>query len=122
MDELVLEINKFLKSKDWFDFELDRYENGNLTILGSTDFSYYHEIEIVFEDVAFIQCPKVWSVNTIQDVIIKSYEEEQRRINIDYEIEQGNILFKIVAEDKAPIFISSRSISHKIEKVNYNVD
>jgi len=119
MNTVLSEINEFLKSKDWFDFEIDKYENGNLSIMGSTDFSYYHELEIVFEDVFFIQCPTNWSVNTSDNVIVQSDHEEQRKINIDYEIEHGYILFKLIAEDKAPIFISSKNISYKVEKISH---
>ena len=118
-DDILMKLKGFIDNTIGVLYSIDKYENGNLSIMGSTDFSYYHELEIVFEDVFFIQCPTNWSVNTSDNVIVQSDHEEQRKINIDYEIEHGYILFKLIAEDKAPIFISSKNISYKVEKISH---
>jgi hypothetical protein len=115
----INEINNFLKEKPWFDFELMGISNKILKIVGSTDFSYYQELEINFNDIYYVQCPDCWKSDTSNDVLVIPALEEQRQINISYEIEQGYVLLKFIAEDIGAIYISCKSINFKIEKIIY---
>jgi hypothetical protein len=115
----IYQINQFIKEKQWFDFELIGIVNKALTIIGSTDFSYYHELKIVFHDVFYVQCPDKWKSDTSNDIIVIPELEEQKQINISYEIEQGYLLVKFIAEDIGPIYISCKRIDYIAEKVIY---
>lgn len=116
--EVKLEgINQFLKTKPWMDFELISLVKGNLKIIGSTDFSYFQEIEILFNEVFYLQCPDKWKSDTSMDILIVPPIEEQRNINISYEIEQGYSLIKFIGEDIGPIYISCKKLEFNLDKI-----
>lgn len=119
LEEKITEINQFLKTKPWMDFELISLINGTLKIVGSADFSYYQEIEILFNNVFFLQCPDKWKSDTSANVLIVPPLEEQRNVNISYEIEQGYSLVKFVGEDIGPIYISCKTIEFNLDKKTY---
>ena len=119
MKDILLNLNKIIHQYKWFDFELDSINKSNLVILGSTDFSYYHELEIVFEDLHFIQCPRNWSVDTTKEVFTMPNMTELKKINIGYELEVGYELLKIVTENNSPIYISARNITYLHKKIEY---
>ncbi len=48
---------KEINASNLWDWRLDRFEGDKLHILGSRDFYYYHNLEIVFHDVDFLSCP-----------------------------------------------------------------
>ena len=53
-----------------------------LTIMGSTDFSYYHTVEVIFKNTVFIQCPTSWE-RAWEDssmIIRLATSEEQSRL------------------------------------------
>lgn len=56
-----------------WDWQLGGLEGGRLTILGSTDFSYYHKAEIVFHEVELICCPTYFS-----DAHFRAASDEER--------------------------------------------
>jgi hypothetical protein len=47
----IEEINSCLKREMWYDFEVLEYKEKCLVVIGSTDFSYSHSIELKFNDV-----------------------------------------------------------------------
>lgn len=61
---IVNSINTFLDPKyDICDFELKVIDHQTLLIIGSFDFSYYHNIEIYFTNVSFFKGGHKWSRN-----------------------------------------------------------
>ena len=55
-------INERVRESTVDDYRIDSYHDGKLTLVGSVDFSYYHEIEIVFFDVEYISLPSDFDV------------------------------------------------------------
>jgi hypothetical protein len=53
-DDTFKKFQDELSKTNIFDFEIRLYENYNLLITGSFDFSYYHEVEIIFYNVLYI--------------------------------------------------------------------
>lgn len=119
IEDRINEINEIISTKPWFDFELIELKNKTAKIIGSTDFSYFHEIEIVIEDVYYIQCPDNWKSDTTSKVLVIPSLEDQRKINMLYEVEQGYTLIQFIAEDIGPIYISCKSINYDDKKVTY---
>ena len=69
----IEQINSFVKNKHWIDFEF-RESGNDIVLIGSKDFTYYHEIEITFKNVKKYSLEENWSVDTSKDFIIKSNE------------------------------------------------
>ncbi|MCC9019923.1 hypothetical protein [Flavobacterium lipolyticum] len=119
MKSIKEKINEIINTKPWFDFELIELKNKNAKIIGSTDFSYFHEIEIIIEDIYFVQCLDSWKSDTTSKVLIIPEIECQRDVNILYEIEQGYTLIQFLAEDVGPIYFSCKDINYNSTKVTY---
>jgi hypothetical protein len=110
MEKTILQINEFLKEHNWCDFEIISLQR-DLLIGGKTGFSEEHDIQITFEDVFFMQCLSEWKTNTLSYAFSIPSIEEQREININFSIIQGNKLFKILAEDlNNAMYISAKNI------------
>ena len=116
----VDEINKYIQKELWFDFDVFNYVRNKLTITGSIDFSVKYDIEIVFEDIAFVSLPFEWQTDTSQTVLsIIENSDEAKAINIKFQVEQGHTLFKFIPEGFPENFgciLGAKSISYKIIK------
>jgi hypothetical protein len=58
IEETIMKLQSQLENTNIDNFYiacLDR--SRNLLLLGSFDFSYHHELEVIFQDVSFICCP-----------------------------------------------------------------
>jgi hypothetical protein len=118
--EKIKEINDFLKKEMWFDFELLDYSKNCLTVVGSTDFSYFHNIEISFKDVFYISCNVEWRSDTSENIIEIEQGDEARKINVANKIEQGYTLFKFIPEDNDSFFyISAKEVEYNTDCVFY---
>lgn len=114
MESKIFEINSFLSSHSWCDFEIIELR-GNLTIGGKTSFDDKYDIIIKFTDVFFIQCNYQWQSNTKNAVFEIPNQEESRRVNLQFSVEQGYHLFKIIPEDiETAFYISARNISYEL--------
>jgi hypothetical protein len=112
-------LNSFIKKKAWLDFELLSLRGGTVIIVGSTDFTYFHELEVKFDDVFFIHCNTSWKTDTSYDVFVVPTLEEERKINFENSIEEGHFLIKIISDFKNSFYISAKQISVSFERVHY---
>lgn len=116
MEEVIQEINEFLKKHNWCDFSIINLDF-NLEIGGTTSFSEVPDIKIFFNDVFFIQCLNEWKTDTSKDAFFKGNDEDENYCFSNYEIEQGYYLFKILAENaRKPIYIIARDLKCEIIK------
>jgi hypothetical protein len=110
MQQTLDKINDFLKKHQWCDFEIIDLK-GNIRIGGKTGFADEYNILITFTEVFFMQILYEWKTDTKVKSFVIPDIEEQRTININFGIEEGHQLFKILAEDiDAPMYISSKNI------------
>jgi hypothetical protein len=122
VENVVRDINQYLCSEMWMDFEVTQYTNYELTITGSIDpSSSIHNIEITFQDVSFVSLSFDWKTNTSIPAfeLVKGLEEKE--LNSKFRVEQGNYIFKFLAEDYPPEFgclIAAKKISFRITKQN----
>ena len=115
--QYVSEINQFLKSLPWCDFEIFEMSGGRLTIQGSISPSYPFDIRIFFDEVFHIQCNSYWKTDTSKDVISVAVDEEARTLNVKYGVEVGNVVFKLSAEDLATSFyVVAKSVSYILKE------
>lgn len=112
-------INEFVKEKAFFDLTIKAYSIDNLLIVGSTDLSYYHNIEIWFNKVGRICCANDWHVDTGKPVLEIITGEQALAINLKYKILQGQTLVKLYNEDDVEQWIACESLSINIADVRY---
>lgn len=117
--EVLDSLNSFIKKKAWLDFELLSLSGGTITIVGSTDFTYFHELEVKFDDVFFMHCNTSWKADTSYDVFVIPTLEEERKINLENSIEEGCFLIKIITEFKNSFYISAKQINVSFERIHY---
>jgi len=111
MQDIIIQINNFLKKNAWCDFEVIEFK-AVLKIGGKTSFENKYDIIIIFEDVYFFQCLTNWKTETNSESFLIPSIVEQRKINIHYQIERGHQLVKILAEDvEGAMYISARKVS-----------
>ena len=64
VENIVNQINDFLNPKfDISDFVVSEFDGKRITVFGSFDFCYYHNIEIYFTDVYFYSGDFEWNRN-----------------------------------------------------------
>ncbi|MBF9238273.1 hypothetical protein I2I05_12785 [Hymenobacter sp. BT683] len=117
----VEEIDALIRKNAWFDFHVSSYNGSDLVITGSTDFSYYHELEITFHNVFFATCYfKYWKSDTTSPVFFIPEQEEAYQMNFQLEIEVGFDLFIFKVEDsKTNVTIAAKSVSYNTDTVLY---
>ena len=81
------------------DFEIIEYSRYKLKIIGSIDISSAPNIEIVFKDVFFAFTVFNWKTDTSCKVISLVKGDEAKKINMEFQVEQGYHLVKFQAED-----------------------
>jgi len=111
----VFELDKYIRQKGWYDFQVWSYDAWNLVIGGSYDLSYHHSLEITFSGTFFFFgfC-QTWQSDTDKTVIEMIQGDLEKELNQKYEIEQYHQLFMIRTEGyKNDIIIASRDISYE---------
>lgn len=108
-------IDTYIRQHAWFDFYIKNYDRQNLIVAGSTSLSYPDLIEIIFEEVFFIQgFFQSWHSDTKSTVF--QIPENEKEINQKFEIAQGYQLFIFKTEDyNNDIIIAAKTISFIIK-------
>ena len=102
-------MTKLVESTNITDFSVSRFDGSTLLLIGSSDLSYYHEAEVLFTDVFYLQLytPCLWSPR----LRYATAEEVARFPHL--EIDQGERLFAISSYSHEPrpiYFIGARNV------------
>jgi len=118
LKSIASEIDKKIRLHNWFDFHVLKYDCNTLSIAGGTDLTYYHTLELVFEDVFFVSgFFQGWHTNTSKPAF---WLEDDKLMNEKYEINQGCRLFIFEAEDYINrIIVAAKKISFNSDIVYY---
>jgi hypothetical protein len=90
------------------DWELDYFDSCNLVIIGNYDLTYYHTVEILFEEVSYIQFSSI-----LFERLEIRIAEPSDRARLHLELDVKNKLFAISCPDTSPkpvYFIASERI------------
>lgn len=117
--DTVNKIDNQICNNDLFEFHVFSFDGYKLSIVGSSDFSYYHKIEIIFEDVFFFSgFFNGWQSDTSNNVFL--IPENENDLNIKFEIEADYQLFTFKTEDyNNDIIIGAKNISFNNDIVYY---
>lgn len=118
-EEKLSKLNNYLQSHAFFEFRLLRSDHDQLVIAGSSDFQYYHEIEIFFINVHTIICNTEFKLDTTKNVITLVEDEESRNLNLQYKVLAGNLIFKLIDEDDTVFYIIARDFYYDVNLVKY---
>lgn len=118
LSEILKKLNHELSKTNISDFYIYDYSSRpSLILAGSFDFSYYHNIEITFNEVSFVTCPG--GIFTV-DLFRLATPDEVTRLN---EFTYGyNDTQAICLEDttfKTTFFISAAEVNYKFQNVYY---
>lgn len=117
--KIVHEIDTKIRQYEWFDFRVLNFDGFKLSIVGGTDLIYYHELEVIFEDIFFVSVFfQGWHSDTKQ--ITFSLPDEEKEMNEKYEIEKGYQLFIFRTEDYSnDVIIAAKNITFHADTVYY---
>lgn len=112
----IKEINSFIQSFLWMDFEIELYTNNQLIIRGYMDFSEQFIIEITFQNVFMVNSLFSWKTNTSKDIfgIIKG--DDAIKINLQYYVEKGYYIFSIISEDDIEQLFIAKNLEYRFNK------
>ncbi|WP_431685758.1 hypothetical protein [Hahella sp. NBU794] len=113
-------VNNATANSAWFDFEVFSFNANELIILGSRDFSYYHQLEIKFLDVAYFSGTPSWGSNPHITAVFSLIEEskalkvlQEKKVNGYFEV------FEFPTDDGASIIIAALDIVVNMDTVYY---
>jgi hypothetical protein len=117
--KIVLKIDSEIRQHEWFDFHVLNFDAFKLTVAGSVDLTYYHKLEIIFEDIFFVSgFFQGWHSDTKQRTFL--LPDNEKEMNEKYEIEQGYQLFIFRTEDYTnDVLIAAKNISFNTDTVYY---
>jgi hypothetical protein len=116
MNEVLLKLQKSLEEKNILDFRfLKLTEDSTLSIIGSFDFGYYHDVENIFYGVTYISCPTyfidaIFRLATeaerysIKEKLFDGWDDFIICIAIDENLPGSNLKHYIVAKEVRYIF------------------
>lgn len=113
----VLKINNYLDKCLWMEFECTGMNEGKILISGRIDISSSEfAIDIEFENPYYVASLMSWQLDDSRSFIELLSGDDEMAANDKYQVEKGNLLFKINAEDfnEAPIFIAAQNIKCSI--------
>lgn len=113
----ILKINAYLEKCLWMDFEFAKMNAGNIVVAGRIDTSYNDfAINIDFGMPFYISSLLTWQLDDSKPFIELVTGIERKIIVVKYQVEIGNHIFKINAEDfeTAPIIIASHGLKCEI--------
>lgn len=124
MDEVhktVEEVDTLIRQHLWFDFRVFSYIGSDLIISGSTDFTYYHQLELCFHNVFFASVYfRNWRSDTTKPVFVIPEHFQSCQLNSQFDIEQKYRLFLFRTEDfKNDVIIAAESFSYNTDTVLY---
>lgn len=116
---LTQEIDRYIRQFSWLDFDVCRYDGYRLTVIGSTDFSYYHQLEIVFEDIFFVFGNfSTWGSDTKKQVF--GFPDNEAELITRFNIEQDYQLFEFRQDGLDNDFlIASKTLTYNTDRVYY---
>lgn len=115
---IVTEIDGLIRKHEWFDLQVYSYNHNRLLIAGGIDLTYYHSIEIIFEDVYFFTgYLSGWHADTRKPVF--ELPSESISLNLKFNNIQGYTLFRFNSEDTPDIYIAAAAVYYNTDTVYY---
>ncbi|WP_444929715.1 hypothetical protein ACJJIF_18285 [Microbulbifer sp. SSSA002] len=112
----INDINKYVSQFTWLDFEVNKYGSGELMMAASTDFSYYHQLEVYFSKVRFYSGAFEWGTNPKEEIL---FIMDDKKILEENKIYDECAAVKILTDDNTSVIIGCSSIHFNTDTVFY---
>ncbi|OWR32513.1 hypothetical protein CDO73_02605 [Saccharibacillus sp. O23] len=106
-------INNYLRRNPFFYLEISDFSRWELNLVGGKSLTYAHELRIIFKEVSFVSLPMDWEVDVSALGIALAEGKEECEINLKYQIEIGNYIFKLFPkgyDDKIEFIIIAKEV------------
>ncbi len=120
-NEIISEFQSKLEKTNIEDFFIVRYDSGTnrLILVGSFDFSYYQDVELIFHKATFICCPT--SIFTINKFRIASEFEIKALHKVMYGFQKNGTVFAL--DDiyfNTSYYIVADNVEYNYQNIKYN--
>lgn len=116
-DNTINEINEYLKTQLWMDFEMCNMDRGKIELYGFLDEGGNEKIKIVFEQPYMVSCDFFFTYEGNSDFISIIDGEDAFEINKKYGVTQGNLVYKISNTNiEADMFVVAKGIEYQISE------
>ena len=115
-------INDLAFRLKWLDCSVQRFKQDELVVSGSDDMAYYHNFEILFQNVHFYTGVFNWKWDCADhNDLITIIEDKNLKLDINkkFRVEQGNILLKFNNQDNLDIIVGCHAIEFSDKVVKY---
>ncbi|QDT36261.1 hypothetical protein [Stratiformator vulcanicus] len=119
VQRLIERINEAIQAKEVTDFQICSFQNDSLLLIGSFNLAYYHDLEVRFHKVTYINLPVYGIDSPIFSIATKLEQEQHAQLDL-----QEETLFRIVSSPELfshPYFIAAEQISISEKRVHYQV-
>ena len=115
----INKINKFISGFEWMFFEVRELNQSVLKISGMLDeLLPKYLLNIYFDYPHSLMCPLTWEIDKTNQFIQLDYEEGLVRMNICFNTEIGNYIFKLeqsnIREGASNIYIAARGLRMEV--------
>lgn len=116
---IVTRIDSEIRQNAWFEFHVSKFDGYKLSVAGSIDLIYYHNLEIIFEDVFFVSAFfHGWHSDTTKRTFF--LPDNEKEYNEKYEIEQGYQIFIFKTENhNNDVIIAAKKLTYNTNTVYY---
>lgn len=108
---------KELEKTNIEDFYIDEFRRERLLIIGSFDFSYYHDVEIIFSNVYYICCSTYISADTFR--LATTEEIKYMQQTIKGFVSDGYVFCLEDSFTEVKHFIVADNFEYHFEKICY---
>ena len=116
----VEDLNTFLSENDWFDFSFSTFKEKEIKIIGSKDFSYYHQVEVSFLGVQFYSGTFEWGTSPKWRKPLELVSDDAAQIIIDEnDISEPCLIFMFNSDSENKILIAAKNIDIIYKDVIY---
>ena len=100
--EIVQRINRLLDSSE--ECRIERFDGHKLILIGSFDLSYYHDFEVEFRAVSYLQCPSYFCAQKLS--LASDDEAKQLRKELINFVEAEDFVFCLESDEKRFLIVA----------------
>jgi hypothetical protein len=110
-NSIVEATNQLISELDTFDFQVVGIDRLHLVIAGSSDFIYYHTLEIRFRNPQFFSGPLSWSVETENSPFSLLSGDQIKNMEHSFDNKSQFMMTQFHTTDKTSVLIMAESFS-----------